>query len=163
MTASTRLNLRQLREAFSGGSKEGDTKSQQKPKQGGGNNTQSKADSFSDILSSFNLTHDLRLNWSVVDERDTLVVSAHTLKLTVGNIQLTENWGIQIQQFGYDFKNKGFIYPSFGFRRNLHCWEMSLDWQPTNGSFHFSLKVRPGTLDFIKVPYQQGALQSTFR
>ncbi len=161
LTASTRLTVRQLQQLFVGENPEKKDNSDRKKdnNQGGA----SQAASFQDILSSLNLTHDIRLNWNVVDGRDTLVVSAHTLKLTVGNIKITDHWGVQVQQFGYDFKNKGFIYPSFGFTRDLHCWVMALDWQPTNGSFHFSLKVKPGTLDFIKVPYQRGDLQSTLR
>ncbi|MEL6635361.1 MAG: putative LPS assembly protein LptD [Bacteroidota bacterium] len=166
MVASTRLTVRQLQQLFTGQNPQQKKKDKDRKNTSSGSGsgtTGPQAASFEDILSSLNLTHDIRLNWNVVDGRDTLVIGAHTLKLTVGNIRITDNWGVQVQQFGYDFRNQGFIYPSFGFTRDLHCWVMALDWQPTNGSFHFSLKVKPGTLDFIKVPYQRGDLQSTLR
>lgn len=155
LVLSTSLSLRQLQQAL--GTEK--AKDKTKDKKSGGAKAGARADGFSDILNSLKITHDLNVNWSVVNGSDTLSVRANTLRVSVGNIQLTENWGFQIQQFGYDFRNKGFIYPSLSFRRDLHCWEMSLGWQPTNGSFQFSLKVKPGTLEFIKVPYQQGDLQ----
>ena len=70
--------------------------------------------------------------------------------MTVGNI-------------GYDFVQKQLTYPDFSFSRDLHCWEMGMSWQPVRGTYAFYLRVKPGTLDFIKVPYQQNIGDGQFR
>jgi len=72
-----------------------------------------------------------------------------------GNIQLSPNWAINVGNFGYDFRQRGLSFPSFGFSRDLHCWSLLFNWQPTRGTYNFSLAVKPGTLDFIKIPNQR--------
>ncbi len=72
-----------------------------------------------------------------------------------GNIKLTPNWSINVGNFGYDFQRKGLSFPSFGFSRDLHCWTMSFNWQPTRGTYSFFIAVKPGTLDFLNIPYQR--------
>ena len=72
-----------------------------------------------------------------------------------GNIKLTANWGISVGNFGYDFQRKGLSFPSFGFTRDLHCWNMAFNWQPTRGTYSFFIAVKPGSLDFLNIPYQR--------
>jgi hypothetical protein len=72
-----------------------------------------------------------------------------------GNISMTENWGVNIGNFGYDFVRKGLSYPSLGVTRDLHCWQMSLDWAPTRGTYSFTIQVKPGTLEFLRIPYRR--------
>lgn len=148
LTASTRISLQQLEELFFGEAAKERTKKKKK--------TKSNVVGFSDILNTVKLSHDLQLSWNVIDGQDTMTINAHSLKVSISQMQLTENWSVRVDQFGYDFKNKGFLYPSLTVNRDLHCWQMSLGWYPNLGSFQFSLKVKPGTLEFIKVPYQQG-------
>ncbi|MCB0588750.1 MAG: hypothetical protein KDD06_25905, partial [Phaeodactylibacter sp.] len=69
-------------------------------------------------------------------------------------------WNINIGNFGYDFVRKGITYPSVGFSRNLHCWEMGMSWQPTRGTYSFYIQVRPGTLDFLKIPYNRNNIDA---
>ncbi len=155
---NTGMTLKNLQNNLFGGGKKTDRpeKNKSDQKQGEG----PKVDGVSDILDALRLTHSLSFNWSVIDNQDTLTVRDHVLKLSIGNIQMTTNWSLTIDQVGYDFKRKGFLYPSLTVSRNLHCWKMGLSWQPDRGSFHFTLGVRPGTLEFIKVPYQKGTLQA---
>jgi hypothetical protein len=72
-----------------------------------------------------------------------------------GNVQLTQNWSVNVGNFGYDFVRNGLSYPSLGLSRDLHCWQMRFDWAPTRGTYNFTIQVKPGTLDFIKIPYQR--------
>jgi hypothetical protein len=81
-----------------------------------------------------------------------LVVNTNSINI-VGSIKLTDNWFINVGNFGYDFARKGLSYPSVSFSRDLHCWEMGLGWQPTRGTYSFFLRVKPGSLDFLKIPY----------
>ncbi len=101
---------------------------------------------------NFSLTHDFRARLQRVDGRDTLIVQTHGIR-TTGNIQLTEKWRLNFGNIAYDFKNKAFSYPSLGFTRDLHCWELNMQWYPESGIYTFSLKVKPGSLGFISVPW----------
>ena len=93
------------------------------------------------------------------DGRDTFRISTHSINCQ-GSIQLTDNWNINVGNFGYDFVRKGITYPSVGFSRDLHCWEMGMNWQPTRGTYSFFIQVRPGTLDFLKIPYNRNNIDA---
>jgi len=101
---------------------------------------------------TFTFSHEFRARLQRVDGRDTLVVQTHGIR-TSGNIQLTEKWRLNFGNIAYDFKNKAFSYPSLGFTRDLHCWELNMQWYPESGIYNFSLKVKPGSLGFISVPW----------
>jgi len=103
---------------------------------------------------TFTLSHEFRARVQRVDGRDTLVVQTHGIR-TSGNIQLTEKWRLNFGNIAYDFKNKAFSYPSLGFTRDLHCWELNMQWYPESGVYSFSLRVKPGSLGFINVPWGQ--------
>lgn len=82
---------------------------------------------------------------------------------TSGQIKLSKKWSMTVGNIGYDFVQKQLTYPDFSFSRDLHCWDMGMSWQPVRGTYSFFLRVKPGTLDFIKVPYQQNFSDSQFR
>ena len=86
--------------------------------------------------------------------RDTFQVNTHSLELR-GSLGLTPNWNVDIGSIGYDFARKQTTYPYLGLRRDLHCWELGFNWAPTRNTYSFYLRVKPGTLDFLKVPYQR--------
>ncbi len=113
-------------------------------------------ESLLDIFSGFRISYQLAFSGlSQQNGVDTFFISTNSIS-TNGRIQLTKNWALNVGNISYDFKLKRLIYPSIGFYRNLHCWELGMDWQPTNGTYSFYLHVKPGSLDFIKVPYQRG-------
>lgn len=111
---------------------------------------------FLSLFENFRLSHTLVMNWDANPSfgREKFDIATHTINMS-GNIQLTKNWGINVGNFGYDFARKDFSYPYIGFSRDLHCWEMSMNWAPTRNTYTFSIQVKPGTLDFIKIPYQR--------
>jgi len=107
--------------------------------------------SFWDLLDNFSINH--TLNVAARDEIGKNKFRFNTNSVTFsGSIAITEKWGINFNYFGYDFKNKSIVYPDLGFSRDLHCWQMSLNWQPVRGTYSFTIGVKPGTLDFIKIP-----------
>ncbi len=101
---------------------------------------------------SFTLSHEFRARVRRIDGRDTVIVQTHGIR-TSGNIQLTEKWRLNFGNIAYDFKNKAFSYPSLGFSRDLHCWQLDMSWFPESGVYSFSLRVKPGSLGFINVPW----------
>jgi len=53
---------------------------------------------------------------------------------------------------GYDITRKEITMTSVGFARDLHCWDMSLQWIPTGylKSWMFTIKVKASVLQDLK-------------
>jgi lipopolysaccharide assembly outer membrane protein LptD (OstA) len=69
---------------------------------------------------------------------------------TRASITLTKNW--RINWTGrFDLIEKTIVYQSFSIYRDLHCWEMSLNWQPSNGYYSFQINVKESILQDIKM------------
>lgn len=113
----------------------------------------SSEESLADMLESFRLSHNFSISRSNLNGVDTTIFQ-NTL-YTSGNIPISKKWKVTVGNIGYDFTSKRMTYPDFGFYRDLHCWEMGMNWQPTRGTYSFYLRVKPGTLDFLKVPYNK--------
>jgi hypothetical protein len=109
---------------------------------------------FLSLFENFSISHNLVFQFGLPNRPDTVFVQTNSINCQ-GGVQLSENWTIAIGNFGYDFVRKGLTYPSLGFVRDLHCWSMSLSWQPTRGTYNFSIGVKPGTMDFLKIPYNR--------
>ncbi len=86
--------------------------------------------------------------------RDTFVISGNNISLN-GSIPLTSKWSVDLNNISYDLVSKKIVYPDLGITRDLHCWQLSLSWQPTRGTYFFTINVKPGTLEFLKLPYQK--------
>lgn len=168
---TTRMPLKKLREIITGKKTSARTNNRNGPNSdggpptgAGGNNgfgnppggrqTQSVQAPVSlwEWFESFTLSHEFRARIQRVEGRDTLLVQTHGIR-TSGNIQLTEKWRLNFGNIAYDFKNKAFSYPSLGFSRDLHCWQLDMSWFPESGVYSFSLRVKPGSLGFINVPW----------
>jgi lipopolysaccharide assembly outer membrane protein LptD (OstA) len=65
---------------------------------------------------------------------------------------LTKNWKFTFSA-GYDIFNKEFTTPYITVYRDLHCWEMSLNWIPTGlyRGFKFELRIKAPQLQDVKV------------
>ena len=120
-------------------------------------NIQKKAnneESLLDLLESFRLSHNFSISRNSFSGRDTTLFS--NALYTSGNIPLSKKWRITVGNIGYDFISKQMTYPDFGFYRDLHCWEMGMNYQPLRGTYSFFLRVKPGSkLDFLKIPYNK--------
>jgi LptD protein len=117
---------------------------------------------FIDWFTNFRLSHQFSVNFdNNFGQRDTVLYQ--NAIYTQGDIKITKKWNLRVGNIGYDFVQKRMTYPDFGFFRDLHCWEMGVNWQPQRGTYSFYLRVKPGTLDFIKVPYNQNVGDSQFR
>jgi LptD protein len=119
-------------------------------------------ESLIDIIAEFRINHQLNINFDNNFGRRDTVIFNNTLS-TSGNINLTKKWQFTVGNFGYDFAQKRLTYPDLGFRRDLHCWEMGVNWQPERGTYSFYLRVKPGTLDFLKIPYNRNFGDAQFR
>lgn len=86
--------------------------------------------------------------------RDTFTIGTNSLNFS-GSVPLSAKWSLDVDNISYDFISKSLVYPSFGFTRDLHCWQLSFRWQPDRGTYEFFIGVKPGSLDFVKVPYRR--------
>lgn len=80
----------------------------------------------------------------------------HTLNV-VGEVNITKKWKINFTT-GYDFVQKSLSYTSIDIYRDMHCWEMGLNWIPVGArkGFTFTINVKSSALkDALKltVPY----------
>ena len=76
-----------------------------------------------------------------------------TLDVTGFQAQLTPNWSLG-GSTGFDLTSLDVTQTRLSLRRDLHCWEMSVDWQPigTVKQFSVSLYVKSGFLrDFLRL------------
>jgi len=73
-----------------------------------------------------------------------------------GSLTLTKNWRINMNT-NYDITAKAFSFTNFSVFRDLHCWEMSLNFVPFGylKSYSFTLNARTSMLRDLKVTKQK--------
>jgi len=141
---ATRLTGQRIKEIFSKSS----TEKKSRP------SSSQQSDQFVDLFNGFSINHNIVLTRMVNAMRDTSFIQTNSISMR-GRLKLTKNWNINIGNIGYDFNSKRLTYPDIGFYRDLHCWEAGMDWQPQRGTYSFYIRVKPGTLDFLKLPYRK--------
>jgi hypothetical protein len=117
---------------------------------------------LSRYLDRFSLTYSFAVAQRKINGTDTLVTTSNTIGISQTSIRLTPKWRIDIGNIGYNFASKNITYPDVGFYRDLHCWEMGMNWQPVAKTFNFRLNVKPGTLGFLKIPYNKTRFDDPF-
>jgi len=73
-----------------------------------------------------------------------------------GSITLTEKWRINMNT-NYDISAKAFSFTNFSINRDLHCWDMSLNFVPFGymKSYSFTLNARTSMLKDLKISKQR--------
>lgn len=117
-------------------------------------------DKFEDLLSGFSISHEFGVVRMGMSGPDITRVTTNSINM-IGSMSVTPNWRIYFGNIGYDFISKRITYPDLGISRDLHCWQLSFNWQPTRGTYAFNISVKPGTFDFLKVPYKRGNYDSS--
>ncbi len=69
-----------------------------------------------------------------------------------GDVKVTDNWKVNFAS-GYDFNQKDISYTSLGIFRDLHCWEMRLNWVPFGfaANYFFQINVKSSILQDLKL------------
>ncbi len=116
-------------------------------------------DDLLSIFDNFRIDHRISFARQLIPtgygtSRDTFAIGTNSLNFS-GRIPLSAKWSLDVDNISYNFIAKSLVYPSFGFTRDLHCWQLSFRWQPDRGTYAFNIGVKPGSLDFVKVPYKQ--------
>lgn len=111
----------------------------------------------------FKIPWNLRFNYNINYSRLTGTQSA-TPELAVpksqltqalnfsGDLSLTTKWKITFNS-GYDFVNNAFTQTNLGTSRDLHCWQMSINWVPfgTFQSYNFNIGIKSTLLQDLKL------------
>ncbi len=150
---STRLSFNDIKNIFTSGTITG-------PPPPKGNSFQDQTSRFAELLSGFSISHEFGALRMGMDGPDITMVTTNSVNM-IGSMRLTPNWSIFFGNIGYDFISNQITYPDIGLTRDLHCWQMSFNWQPTRGTYAFNINVKPGTFDFLKVPYKQDNYDSS--
>jgi lipopolysaccharide assembly outer membrane protein LptD (OstA) len=92
---------------------------------------------------NFNFNYNLnRSNLLNVTERFNIKARA--------NITITKNWKLNWTGT-YDVTKKDLVYQSISIYRDLHCWEMSFNWQPSVDYYSFKINVKADILQDLKL------------
>jgi lipopolysaccharide assembly outer membrane protein LptD (OstA) len=107
---------------------------------------------------NFNIPWNLTLDYSLFLQRvntisnEDSITFTQTLNIRAG-FNLSKNWRIN-GSTSFDFVNREFPTASLEIYRDLHCWEMSLQWVPfgIRPSYSFVLRVKASVLQDLKIP-----------
>jgi hypothetical protein len=160
ISINTGISIGEIRNILKGGDEDSNSSKNNSSADNLNNNTPRNTrktdavnESMIDLFADFRLNHQFSVSRNRIRGRDTTVFQ--NALYTSGNINLTKKWRLTVGNIGYDFVQKQLTYPDFGIFRDLHCWEMGMNWQPIRGTYSFFLRVKPGTFDFLKIPYNK--------
>ncbi len=106
-----------------------------------------------DSYVDFDIPWNLRLNYNLTygktgfdDPRITQTVSFS------GDVSLSQKWKVGLRS-GYDIQGKEFLNTNITISRDLHCWEMNLNWTPFGRftNYNFVIRVKSSLLQDLKI------------
>jgi hypothetical protein len=100
-----------------------------------------------DIPWSVNLGYNLNYSHGVNQKPNV----TQTVQLS-GDLSLSEKWKITYSS-GYHFESREFTQTNLGISRELHCWQMNLNWVPFGRfqSYNFTIAVKASILQDLKL------------
>ena len=115
-------------------------------------------DLYVDFKIPWSIRFSYNVNYTRVGYREGKVTQS--LKFS-GDLSLTQKWKMTFNS-GYDFERKKFNETRVGITRDLHCWDMRLDWVPYGRfqSYNFTIKAKSSLLQDLKVSKKRNASDS---
>ncbi len=110
----------------------------------------------------FNVPWDLRVSYTIDYRRtgyqDPVISQSMTFN---GNVSLTDNTKVTFNS-GFDFQQKEFTQTRLGIIRDIHCWELSVDWTPFGRftSYSVTLRAKSALLQDLKLSKQRSFFDS---
>lgn len=110
-------------------------------------------DAYVDFSIPWNLRISYNVNYIHAENRDPELTQAIRFS---GDLSLTEKWKI-VYNSGFDFEKSEFTQTQISINRDLHCWQLSLNWVPFGRyqSYSFSIGVKSGMLRDLKLDRQR--------
>jgi hypothetical protein len=105
-----------------------------------------------DMYVDFTIPWNLRLSYNITYSRTTGAASVTQSTNFSGDVSLSEKWKITYSA-GYDFIQHQLTQTTFGLSRDLHCWQMSLNWIPFGKfqSYTFNIGIKSSLLKDLKL------------
>ncbi len=96
---------------------------------------------------SLNLNYNL--NYAKVGFQEARITQALNFS---GDVSLTEKWKINFNS-GFDFENRDLTQTNISIARDLHCWEMLVNWVPFGRyqSYSIDIRVKASMLQDLKI------------
>ena len=115
-------------------------------------------DLYIDFKIPWSIRFSYNVNYSRVGFREGKVTQS--LRFS-GDLSLTQKWKMTFNS-GYDFERKKFNETRLGITRDLHCWEMRLDWVPYGRyqSYNFTIRAKSSLLQDLKLSKRRNATDS---
>ncbi len=106
-------------------------------------------DAYVDFSVPWSLRINYTLSYTKTGFRDPEIVQSIRFS---GDFSLTEKWKVTFNS-GYDFENNAFTQTNLGISRDLHCWEMNINWTPFGfyQSYNFTIRVKSSLLQDLKL------------
>lgn len=95
---------------------------------------------------SLNIRYNIRYSKPAFEETIT-----QTMNFS-GDLKVTKNWKIGFTS-GWDFEDKDLTYTSLSINRDLHCWQLAINWVPfgPRQSYMITLNVKAPVLQDLKL------------
>ncbi len=106
-----------------------------------------------DAYVDFNIPYNLAIGYNITHSNGAFAPDATIQTVSFnGDLLLTPKWKITFYS-GYDFTQKQWSYTTLGFYRDLHCWEMHLNWTPigAQANYSFQINVKSSMLQDLKL------------
>ncbi len=100
----------------------------------------------------FNVPWNLTFNYSFNYQNSIIRTSITNTMMLNGDVNLTAKWKIQYST-NYDIRAHKFAVSSFTIYRDLHCWDLNMQWVPFGlyKSYNITLKVKAAILQDLKL------------
>ena len=108
-----------------------------------------------DVPWRFGFRYNLNMNNQYIQRSNGEKVDSNLITQNLGfnfDVNITPKWKIAATS-GYDFTNKEIAYTTIDIYRDLHCWELKIQWVPlgTRKSYSFALSVKAPILQDLKL------------
>ena len=112
----------------------------------------SNPQAYLDFNIPWNLTFNYNINYSKRGYDESTVTQGMRFS---GDFSLTEKWKTTFSS-GYDFEKDEFTQTNIGINRDLHCWQMTLNWIPFGRyqSYGFTIRAKSSLLQDLKLNKQ---------
>ena len=100
----------------------------------------------------FSIPWSLNVSYNIRYSKPTKTSSVTQTLNFNGDLSLTDNWKIGATS-GWDFTNNDFSYTSLNINRDLHCWQLAVNWIPfgPRQSYNITLNVKSAVLQDLKL------------
>ena len=115
-----------------------------------------------DLYIDFNIPWTLRLQYALRYTKVGFQEASITQSLTFsGDFSLSTKWKFTFNS-GFDFQNKEFTQTRLGINRDLHCWQMSVNWIPFGRfqSYNVDIRVKSSILQDLKLSRRRSFVDS---